>query len=142
MEGGKSHRRERFTNHRSNFAANQVLSNALKLQDQKCISAYLLSLGLDDQDPAQLGDAELSHLVVPEADYASDSEEEEEEEGMSSEEEEQQQQPICRILWFLILTTSDSEEEEGEEEQEQEQEQEQHQSSPHIDDTPRKRSRR
>ena len=74
------------------------------MQDQKCISAYLLSLCLDDQDPAQLGDAELSHLVVPEADYASDSEEEEEEEEESSEEEEQPQQPICRILWFLILT--------------------------------------
>ena len=73
----KEYRRERFTNHRSNSAANQVLSNALKLQDKKCISAYLFSLGLHDQDPAQWGDAELSHLVVPEADYASDSEEEE-----------------------------------------------------------------
>jgi len=83
------YRRERFTNHRSNSAANQVLSNALKLQDQKCISAYLLSLGLDDQDPAQLGDAELSHLVVPEADYASDSEEEEREEEEEEEEDEQ-----------------------------------------------------
>ena len=88
MEGGKSHRRERFTNHRSNSAANQVLSNVLKLQDTKCISAYLFSLGLDDQDPAQLGDAELSHLVVPEADYASDSEEEE---GEEEEEEEDEQ---------------------------------------------------
>jgi len=61
----KEYRRERFTNYRSNSAANQVLSNALKLQDQKCdkcISAYLFSLGLDDQDPAQWGDAELSHL--------------------------------------------------------------------------------
>jgi hypothetical protein len=82
------YRRERFTNHRSNSAANQVLSNALKLQDKKCISAYLFSLGLDDQDPAQWGDAELSHLVVPEADYASDSEEEE---GEEEEEEEHQQ---------------------------------------------------
>jgi len=84
----KEYRRERFTNHRSNSAANQVLSNAFKLQDQKCISAYLFSLGLDDQDPAQWGDAELSHLVVPEADYASDSEEEE---GEEEEEEEHQQ---------------------------------------------------
>ena len=62
----------------------------------------MFSLGLDDTDPAQWGDAELSHLVVPEADYASDSEEEEEEE------DEQRggggEQPICRILWFLILT--------------------------------------
>jgi hypothetical protein len=85
----KEYRRERFTNHRSNSAANQVLSNALKLQDKKCISAYLFSLGLDDQDPAQWGDAELSHLVVPEADYASDSEEEEGEEEEEEEENEQ-----------------------------------------------------
>jgi hypothetical protein len=85
----KEYRRERFTYHRSNSAANQVLSNVLKLQDNKCISAYLFSLGLDDQDPAQWGDAELSHLVVPEADYASDSEEEE---GEKEEEEEEQQQ--------------------------------------------------
>ena len=42
----KEYRRERFTYHRSNSAANQVLSNALKLQDKKCISAYLFSLGL------------------------------------------------------------------------------------------------
>jgi len=76
-----------FTNHRRSSTANQVLSNVLKLQDKTCISAYLFSVGLDDQDPAQWGDAELSHLVVPEADYASDSEEEEGEE----EEEEQQQ---------------------------------------------------
>ena len=84
----KEYRRERFTNHRSNSAANQVLSNALKLQDKKCISAYLFSLGLDDQDPAQWDDPELSHLVVPEADYASDSEEEE---GEEEEEEEDEQ---------------------------------------------------
>ena len=62
-------------------------TKVLKLQDQKCISAYLFNLGLDDQDPAQWGDAELSHLVVPEADYASDSEEEE---GDEEEEEGQQ----------------------------------------------------
>jgi hypothetical protein len=94
----KECRRERFTNHRRSPTANQVLSNVLKLQDQKCISAYLFSLGLDDQDHAQWGDAELSHLVVPEPEYASDSEEE------GEEEEEQQQQPTCRILWFLNLT--------------------------------------
>jgi hypothetical protein len=46
--------------------------------------------------------------VTPEADYASDSEEEE---GEEEEEEEDEQRgggptakPICRILWFLILT--------------------------------------
>ena len=53
----------------------------------KCISAYLLSIGLDDQDPSQWDDANLSHLVVPDADYPSDSEEEGEEE----EEEEEDQ---------------------------------------------------
>jgi len=46
----------------------------------------LFSIGLDDQDPSQWGDADLSHLVVPEADYASDSEEEE---GAEEEEEEE-----------------------------------------------------
>ena len=29
--------------------------------------------GLDDQDPSQWDDADLSHLVVPDADYPSDS---------------------------------------------------------------------
>ena len=60
----------------------------------KCISAYLLSIGLDDQDPSQWHDPDLSHLVVPDADYPSDSEEEEgeEEEEEQVEEEEQQQQ--------------------------------------------------
>ena len=48
----KEYRRERFTNH-TNSAASQVLSSVLKLQDRKCISAYLFRLGLDDQDPAQ-----------------------------------------------------------------------------------------
>jgi len=43
------------------------------------------------QDPAQWDDAELSHLVVPEADYASDSEEEEGEEEEEEEEQEQEQ---------------------------------------------------
>ena len=71
----KEYRRQRVTNHRRSSAANQVLSNILKLQDKKCISAYLFSLGLDDQDPAQWGDDELSELVVPEADCVSDSEE-------------------------------------------------------------------
>ena len=70
------------------YRKSSSVHNVLKLQDKICISAYLFSLGLDNQDPAQWGDAELSHLVVPEADYASDSEEEGEEE----EEEQQQQQ--------------------------------------------------
>ena len=78
----------------------------------------MFSLGLDDKDP-KWGDAELSHLVVPEADYASDSEEEEEEKQQRGGGGEQ---PICRILWFLILTALDSEEEEGEEEEEEEEE--------------------
>ena len=67
----KGYCRQRFTNHRRSSpssTANQVLSNVLKLQDKKSISVYVYSLGLDDQDPAQWGDAELSHLVVPEAD--------------------------------------------------------------------------
>ena len=80
-------RRERFTNHRRTSIANHILSNVLKLQDKKCISAYLFSIGLDDQDPSQWDDADLSHLVVPDADYPSDSEEEGEEE----EEEEEDQ---------------------------------------------------
>jgi len=64
-----------------------ILSNVLKLQDKKCISAYLFSIGLDDQDPSQWDDADLSHLVVTDADYPSDSKEEGEEE----EEEEEDQ---------------------------------------------------
>jgi hypothetical protein len=74
--------------------------------------------------------------VIPEADYASDSEEEEGEEEeevrrrrMRSEEEEKQQQPICRILWFLILTIHRTAR------------RRRWTRSP-IDDTPRKRSRR
>ena len=88
----KGYCRQRFTNHRRSSpssTANQVLSNVLKLQDKKSISVYVYSLGLDDQDPAQWGDAELSHLVVPEADYASESEEEE---GVEEEEEEEDEQ--------------------------------------------------
>jgi hypothetical protein len=85
----KEYCRELFTNHRSNSAANQVLSNVLKLQDKKCICAYLFSLGLDDQNPAQWVEAKLSHLVVPESDYASDSEEEEGEKEKEEEEEDQ-----------------------------------------------------
>jgi hypothetical protein len=81
------YRRERFTNHRRTSIANHILSNVLKLQDKKCISAYLFSIGLDDQDPSQWDDADLSHLVVPDTDYPSDSEEEGEEE----EEEEEDQ---------------------------------------------------
>ena len=51
-----------FTNHRRTSIANHILSNVLKLQDKKCISAYLFSIGLDDQDPSQWDDADLSHL--------------------------------------------------------------------------------
>jgi hypothetical protein len=54
-------RRERFTNHRRTSIANHILSNVLKLQDKKCISAYLFSIGLDDQDPSQWDHADLSH---------------------------------------------------------------------------------
>ena len=49
---GEKYRREWFTNH-TKSAASQVLSSVLKLQDRKCISAYLFRLGLDNQDPAQ-----------------------------------------------------------------------------------------
>ena len=104
----------------------------------------LFSIGLDDQDPSQWGDADLSHLVVPEADYASDSEEEE---GAEEEEEDAQRgggATAAADLSHLVVPdpdyASDSEEEEGEEEEEQEEHQ-QHQLSPPIDDTPRKRSR-
>jgi hypothetical protein len=82
--------RELFTNHRKTSTSDKILSNVLKLQDKKCISAYLFSNGLDDQDPSQWGDAEVSHLVVPEADYPSGSEEEE---GEEEEEEEHQASP-------------------------------------------------
>jgi len=84
------YRRERFANQRRTFIANHILSNVLKLQDKKCISAYLFSIGLDDQDPSQWDDADLSHLVVPDADYPSNSEEEGEEEEEEEEEEEDQ----------------------------------------------------
>ena len=119
-------RRERFTNHRRTSIANHILSNVLKLQDKKCISAYLFSIGLDDQDPSQWDDADLSHLVVPDADYPSDSEEEGEEE----EEEEEDQRGegggsaptvSCLVVPDPVLA-SDSEEEEGEEEEEEEEE--------------------
>jgi len=98
------YRRERFTNHRK--TANHILSNVLKLQDKKCISAYLLSIGLHDQDPSQWDDADLSHLVVPDPDYPSDSEEEGERRRRRriSEEKEEEVQPRCRVLWFLILS--------------------------------------
>jgi hypothetical protein len=87
-----------------------ILSNVLKLQDKKCISAYLFSIGLDDQDPSQWDDADLSHLVVTDADYPSDSKEEGEETKRRrrrriSEEKEEEVQPRCRVLWFLILST-------------------------------------
>ena len=123
FEDGRWHqyRRERFTNGRSTFIANNILSNVLKLQDKKCISAYLFSIGLDDQDPSQCDDADLSHLVVPDADYPSDSEEEGEEE----EEEEEDQRgegegsaaTVSRLVVPDPVLASDSEEEEGEEEE-------------------------
>ena len=117
------------------------------MQDKKCISAYLFSIGLDDQDPSQWDDADLSHLVVPDADYPSDSEEEGEEE---EEEEEEDQRgegggsaaTVSRLVVPDPVLASDSEEEEGKEEEEEEEEHQQHQLSPPIDDTPRKRSRR
>jgi hypothetical protein len=49
--------------------------------------------GLDDQDPSQWDDADLSHLVVPDADYPSDSEEDE---GEEEEEEEEEEEPRKR----------------------------------------------
>jgi hypothetical protein len=108
----------------------------------KCISAYLFSLGLDDQDPSQWDDSELSHLVVPEVEYPSDGEEEE---GEEEEEEEKEDQRggggSATDMSHLVDPDpdypSDSEEEEGEEEEEEEEEQQ-----PPIDDTPRKKSRR
>ena len=110
---------ERFTNHRKSFTANHTLSNVLKLQDKKCISAYLFNIGLDDQDPSQWDDADLSHLVVPDADYPSDSEEEE---GEEEEEEEEDQRGggggSADTVSHLVVPEpdlpSDSEEEEGE----------------------------
>ena len=95
-------------------------STVVKLQDKKCISAYLFNLGLDDQDPSQWDDADLSHLVVPDADYPSDSEEEGEEE---EEEEEDQREgggsaaTVSRLVVPEPDLPSDSEEEEGEEEE-------------------------
>ena len=67
MEGGTSIVVNGFANHRKTSTANHILSNLLKLEDKKCISAYLFSLGLDDQDPSQWDHADLSHLVVPDA---------------------------------------------------------------------------
>ena len=102
------------------MTANHILSNVLKLQDKKCISAYLFSIGLDDQDPSQWDDADLSHLVVPDADYPSDSEEEGEEEV---EEEDQRGEgggsaaTVSRLVVPDPVLASDSEEEEGEEEE-------------------------
>jgi hypothetical protein len=79
------------------------------LQDKKCIRAYLFSLGLDDQDPSQWDDAELSHLVVPEvggfhrtARRRRGKKRRRRRRRISEEEEEAQ--PTCRILWILILT--------------------------------------
>jgi hypothetical protein len=127
--------------------ANHTLSNVLKLQDKKCISAYLFSIGLDDQDPSQWDDADLSHLVVPDADYPSDSEEEE---GEEEEEEEEDQRGAggrsADTVSHLVvpepdLLSSDSEEEEGEEEEEEQVEEEEEQEE-EQEEEPRKRSRR
>ena len=138
------YRRERFTNHRKTSIANHTLSNVLKLQDKKCISAYLFSIGLDDQDPSQWDDADLSHLVVPDGDYPSDSEEEE---GEEEEEEEDQRGggggSADTVSHLVVpepdLLSSDSEEEEGEEEEEEQVEEEEEQEE---EEEPRKRSRR
>jgi hypothetical protein len=99
-------------------------------------------LGLDDQDPSQWDDAELSHLVVPEVEYPSDGEEEEGEEEEEEEEEDQRggggsATDMSHLVDPDLDYPSDSEEEEGEEEEEEEQQQQ-----PLIDDTPRKKSRR
>jgi hypothetical protein len=117
--------RELFTNHRKTSTSDKILSNVLKLQDKKCISAYLFSNGLDDQDPSQWGDAEVSHLVVPEADYPSGSEEGEGEEEEEEEEEDQRGGGggSAANMSHLVVPDpdypSDSEEEEGEEEEEE-----------------------
>jgi hypothetical protein len=126
FEDGKwnQHSRERFTNHRKSSTANHTLSNVLKLQDKKCISAYLFNIGLDDQDPSQWDDADLSHLVVPDADYPSDSEEKE---GEEEEEEEEDQRGggggSADTVSHLVVPEpdlpSDSEEEEGGEKEEE-----------------------
>ena len=139
----KEYRRERFTNH-TNSAASQVLSSVLKLQDRKCISAYLFRLGLDDQDPAQWEDAELSHLVVPEADSASDSDEDAEDESRGG----GGAAAAAPAASASVVTSQsmeqdddeeddddDEEEEEEDKEDEQQQQQQQHQSSYPIEDT-------
>jgi hypothetical protein len=146
FEDGKwnQYSRERFTNHRKSSTANHTLSNVLKLQDKKCISAYLFNIGLDDQDPSQWDDADLSHLVVPDADYPSDSEEEE---GEEEEEEEEDQRGggggSADTVSHLVVPEpdlpSDSEEEEGEEKEEEQVEEEQEEEQ---EEEPRKRSRR
>jgi len=128
------YRRQRFTNHRRTSTANHTLSNLLKLEDKECISAYLFSIGLDDRDPSQWDYADLSHLVVPDADYPSGSEEEE---GEEEEEEEEDQRAegggiAATVSRFVVpdpVLASDSEEEEGEEEEDEE-------------EKPQKRSRR
>jgi len=93
------YRRERFTNHRKISAANHILSNVLKLQDKKCISAYLFNIGLDDQDPSQWDDVDL--LTIHRTARRR---------GKRrlrrriSEEKEEEVQTLCRVLWFLILS--------------------------------------
>ena len=138
-------------------AASQVLSRVLKLQDRKCISAYLFRLGLDDQDPAQWEDAELSHLVVPEADSASDSDEDAEDQsrgggGAAAPASAASASDVTSQSMEQDDDEEEDEEEEDEEEEDKEdeqQQQQQHQSSHPIDDTEstgqqrlRKRARR
>ncbi len=69
--------RQRFCQPQENLYRKPHSVERSEAGGQKCISAYLFSLGLDDQDPSQWDDAELSHLVVPEVEYPSDGEEEE-----------------------------------------------------------------
>ena len=127
------------------FRRSGAADHERQLQDRRCISAYLFRLGLDDQDPAQWQDAELSHLVVPEADSAPDSDEDAEDQSrgggggggaaaaasasvvtsqsMEQDEEEEEDED------------EDEEEEEEEDKEDEQQQQQQHQSSYPIDDT-------
>jgi hypothetical protein len=134
FEDGKwnQYSRERFTNHRKRSTANHTLSKVLKLQDKKCISAYLFNIGLDDQDSSQWDDADLSHLVAPDADYPSDSEEEEGEEEEEEEEDQREggggsEDTVSHLVVPEPDLPSDSEEEEGEEEEEEQVEEEEEQ---------------
>jgi hypothetical protein len=120
------------------------------LQDKECISAYLFSLGLDDQIKILPSGVMPScrilwflRLTVHRTARRRRGKRRRRRRRMSSEEEEVEQ-PICRT--HLVVPdpdyASDSEEEEGQEQEEEEEEHQQHQLSPPFDDTPRKRSRR